>query len=327
MSFFNNKNQVLKFELTPYGRYLMSQGKLDPYCYEFVDDDILYDDQQVGGSEIQNETFERIKFETPKLIPNPNKSSIKRGPWSYRTTDEFGGLNLKSNQAHQMPLGKNSPETVKTPAFSMLMLDGEITGSKKVYNGNSLETNVGSFENTMIPQFDFQLDFYLRRRNQFRFEKSFDIRNETAPLDDGRIMYVEEDNIMIYLKEFGSEYEKENYDIEVFEITNEESGSFKETLRTLYFDLDERRLVNDMIIESNASRPKLEIRDDLTVAHYFELAVDSEINPDELCEKIRDIKVDNIFLDDDLQCPEYDPLDKFDIYATRVSPEDLEDCD
>ena len=40
MSFFNNKNQVLKFELTPYGRYLMSQGKLDPYCYEFIDDDV-----------------------------------------------------------------------------------------------------------------------------------------------------------------------------------------------------------------------------------------------------------------------------------------------
>ena len=213
----------------------------------------------------------------------------------------------------------------------MLMLDGEIEESKKVYNGNSLDNGIGgndgSFENTMIPQFDFELDFYLRRRNQFRFEKTFDIRNETAPLDDGRIMYVEEDNIMIYLKEFGSEYEKENYDIEVFEITNEESGSYKETLRTLYFDLDERRLINDMIVESNSSQPKLEIRDDLTVEHYFELAVDSEINPDELCEKIRDIKVDNIFLDDDLQCPEYDPLDKFDIYATRVSPEDLEDCD
>ena len=76
MTFFNNKEQVLKFELTPYGRYLMSQGKLRPHSYEFVDDDVMYDLQHVSRSEIQNETFDRIKFETPKLIPNPNKSEI-----------------------------------------------------------------------------------------------------------------------------------------------------------------------------------------------------------------------------------------------------------
>ena len=76
MTFFNNKEQVIKFELTPYGRYLMSVGKLRPHSYEFIDDDIIYDDQIVSGSEIQNETYERIKFETPKLIQNPNKSFI-----------------------------------------------------------------------------------------------------------------------------------------------------------------------------------------------------------------------------------------------------------
>ena len=39
MTFFNNKEQVIKFELTPYGRFLMSQGKLKPHSYEFIDDD------------------------------------------------------------------------------------------------------------------------------------------------------------------------------------------------------------------------------------------------------------------------------------------------
>ena len=57
MTFFNNKEQSLKFELTPYGRYLMSQGQLKPHSYEFVDDDIMYDLQQVSGSEIQNDAY------------------------------------------------------------------------------------------------------------------------------------------------------------------------------------------------------------------------------------------------------------------------------
>ena len=91
MTFFNNKEQSLKFELTPYGRYLMSQGKLMPHSYEFVDDDIMYDLQQVSRSELQNETYERIKFETPKFIPNPNKAEIT--PITYNNAlENFGTL-------------------------------------------------------------------------------------------------------------------------------------------------------------------------------------------------------------------------------------------
>ena len=44
---------------------LMSRGKFEIPPYEFIDDDIIYDDQIVSGSEIQNETYERIKYETP----------------------------------------------------------------------------------------------------------------------------------------------------------------------------------------------------------------------------------------------------------------------
>ena len=42
MTFFNKKTEVMQIEMTPYGRYLYSIGKLMPHSYEFVDDDILY---------------------------------------------------------------------------------------------------------------------------------------------------------------------------------------------------------------------------------------------------------------------------------------------
>jgi hypothetical protein len=46
MTFFNNKTDVMNIDLTPYGRYLLSIGKLKPKFYDFVDDDILYDGSQ-----------------------------------------------------------------------------------------------------------------------------------------------------------------------------------------------------------------------------------------------------------------------------------------
>jgi len=48
MTFFNKKTEVMKVELTPYGRYLLSIGKLKPHFYKFFDEDIIYDSQAMG---------------------------------------------------------------------------------------------------------------------------------------------------------------------------------------------------------------------------------------------------------------------------------------
>src|SRR5210317_805300 len=69
MTFFNKKEDVLKIELTPYGRSLLSNGKLMPKYYAFFDDDILYDIECIGGDEEQNEIKNRILTDTPRLRP------------------------------------------------------------------------------------------------------------------------------------------------------------------------------------------------------------------------------------------------------------------
>ena len=328
MTFFNNKEQVLKFELTPYGRYLMSQGKLKPHSYEFIDDDIMYDIQQVSRSEIQNKTFERLKYETPKLIPNPNKSKIT--PITYQNRlENFGSLNKHGYTSHQSPIGKSSGETKKTPGFSMIMLDGQISGTLPVYNGNSVQATTGSFENAFIPQFNFDLNFVLKRRQASRFEQNEDIRVISQTFEDGKLMYVQEDNIMSFLKEFGSDYEKENFEIQVYEITDAEknvSGSiFPETLKALYFDQRQKRIQNDLIIDEQTNRNVINMSRDKLVGTYFELLVDDEIDPIELCNNIKDVKRENLYIDDDLVCPDDELPQRFNIYAT--DPSDLEDCD
>ena len=71
MTFFNKKTDVMNIELTPYGRYLLSIGKLMPKYYEFTDEDVLYDNaaavKNVEAYQIQEEVHERIVNETPRI--------------------------------------------------------------------------------------------------------------------------------------------------------------------------------------------------------------------------------------------------------------------
>ena len=52
MSFFNNKEDVLHIELTPLGRQKLSEGKLMPAYYSFLDEDVLYDLGAANSSEL-----------------------------------------------------------------------------------------------------------------------------------------------------------------------------------------------------------------------------------------------------------------------------------
>ena len=65
-TYFNKKEEVIAIELTQYGKYLLSKGKLKPEFYSFYDDDVLYDGSHGGVTELQNDIVGRIK-QTPYL--------------------------------------------------------------------------------------------------------------------------------------------------------------------------------------------------------------------------------------------------------------------
>ena len=68
MSYFDKKEDVLDLKLTPYGRHLLSRGKLMPKYYSFLDDDVIYNiEQQTTGSidrEYNSEIKDRIVAKT-----------------------------------------------------------------------------------------------------------------------------------------------------------------------------------------------------------------------------------------------------------------------
>ena len=63
----NKKHSVYDFELTNYGKYLLSIGHYKPTYYAFYDDNIVYDNRYNNISESQNSINERIKNETPYI--------------------------------------------------------------------------------------------------------------------------------------------------------------------------------------------------------------------------------------------------------------------
>ena len=71
MKFFDQKQDVLDIIVTPYGKYLLSQGRFQPEYYGFFDDDILYSSEWASGTgsvEKQNDIEDRIQAYTPRML-------------------------------------------------------------------------------------------------------------------------------------------------------------------------------------------------------------------------------------------------------------------
>ena len=62
------------------------------------------------------------------------------------------------------------------------------------------------------------------------------------------------------------------------------------------------------------------------VNYYFDVNVDRQIPAEELCKYIIKSKDNNIYIDEEIECPDK-VLQRFDIYGTRVGPNDSERCD
>ena len=70
MALFNSKEEVINIELTSYGKFLLSRGKLKPAYYSFHDEGIIYDSEYADFQENSNISENRIQQETPHLKPN-----------------------------------------------------------------------------------------------------------------------------------------------------------------------------------------------------------------------------------------------------------------
>jgi hypothetical protein len=123
--FFNQKEEVIKIELTPYGKQRFATGSFSPHYYSFYDNSILYDGTYGGISENQNNIVERITNSTPRLRPISRLTSSLNPVVSlstYNRQDEYAASHDWTVPFFRT-LGQSSPWVQFTPSWDIRVVN------------------------------------------------------------------------------------------------------------------------------------------------------------------------------------------------------------
>jgi hypothetical protein len=262
MSFFDDKQEVLKIELTPYGKNLLARGNFKPTFYSFHDDEILYDITYAGASELQHSASTRIMEETIYLKPQGRLSSTEETKKKLNPADETTDNNL-----FLTILGNSSLNSDYRPAWNLNFLKGNISSSANLYTGSTVQ-------NLPIPQINLKdITFNLKTKT---------VSEDKSPLDfkflDGTAVSLERDFILMELQELNVDQADKNFEIEIFQV--ETSGS-RELLNKINFPPESKNVINDILLDepsqimtqSERERTKFVLAD-----NYFTVTVDEEVD-------------------------------------------------
>ena len=204
MAFFNKKQDVIDFQLTPTGRRQLSNGVLKPVYYEFYDDDIIYDIEYTNAtSEEQNNIQTRIKSNTPsfkgnaRFIGASGSSTTKFNNFNNKVLEDNSPNQYVFDNAYFTPLGTFDSMRQQAPYFDIAVLNSKPSGLVT----SSYQSISGAAQR--IPQIEISCSYkfwYLEKENL------------VYRLEDPLVLSIEEKNTV--LKDF-----TDNFEVQVFEIT------------------------------------------------------------------------------------------------------------
>ena len=239
MSFLDKKEQVLDFELTQYGKFLLSEGKFKPEFYAFFDEDVLYDGTYGDVVESQNAIEARIK-ETPRLMTQYNFSGVETENNKLVNQVRHNNAPLDQDKVQTTkdrnfslvgPLGNSKSSTVHAPAWNINYLAGEMTGASSTLTGSHSILQIPQLNSDMKYKYSVLQDEVEVERQEifgeFVVSKDGDVdyKFATKQYEDGS--YVENiiDFLLIEVAEENALNGRENFDIEVFEEYIDPSGT------------------------------------------------------------------------------------------------------
>jgi hypothetical protein len=281
MSFFDDKQEILKVELTIYGRFLLSRGKFKPAYYAFFDDDIIYDGAYAGVDETQKSIQGRILDETLSLKPQTTFTSLEKTvKMSTLLPSEEGKLKQEEaqvisdkNYALSLPLAKSAINSDYAPSWNITVINGQISNVDQ-YIDNS-DGNLDVVQPFIkYPQINLKNSVYDIRKNinDFSTLQDYNVISVYNSGSDSYYYSMNDQPIIVDLKESNVDDLNENFDIEIFEI--QESGS-TETLNQLKFKKKSISILNGILLDEPIT---FQLEDDPTlVDYYFEATIDNEI--------------------------------------------------
>ena len=341
MRFLDPKEEVIKIKITPYGKYLLSQGRFNPSYYAFYDDDIIYDYSYAGNSgEEQNEIEDRILNKTPRFagqtkfegaeatvfMTNPNMIEQLFPGAKKKLNDpssNFVHLEEPVSQYYlKNPIGKNDYNTDKAPYFNLQTLtSGNITNVTLLGTTGSGYYSEKEIPTTFIPQIEAQaFDTITLDLNKDTVLNPSDLKVDDMEFfdsyyvfEDGTKLIYDKEKTLFKLEEGNTVFQKDNFEIEVFVMTT--------TTKTI----DGEEVTNTQVEKMSFNDSESEV-DQTNVEYYFDIKCDNEIEPTYFCETTKDNpnKTKDIFSDNTFICPDkQEELEVLNIYNTN----ELEDTD
>lgn len=308
MEFFDRKEEVLEIQLTQRGKKLLAEGEFKPHYYQFFDDDILYDTTGCGFDEAQNSSVPRIK-ETPR----PKTLNIVHGvetefniekQLKFPKQDKKVYPHNKNHEGLRYALGIADYSKNFMPAWSISLKTGQFTTSSF---SQFYSPEPDYYEN--IPQLYCTCSYLYETKKNKTYEyiseeeidKKDDVLYFKSPLYEDQTYYTirERNNLHIVLNEVNSIFDKENFDVEVFEVQT--TSKQKEKLTKLSFNeifyLQEDNIIGGPIQdEDNEIKPT-------DVEWYFGVLNDEDIREAQEATAIPDfVSVDEAAIDSENPC-------------------------
>lgn len=294
-NFFDKKEDVLEIVLTPHGRRLLSQGKLMPEYYAFLDDDIIYDMASTGDTESNYQVKDRILLETPILKPQTNLMDLQA-----KLKDENPDLSSDTTKYDLYTIGTSNTREELCPSWEVKFVRNEISSST-TYQSSSLGIR-------NVAQIDAEIEYKISVGNQ-----SNDLRTrgqQTSPelplsrvYPDGSYVQVVEEQILASILEQNGFLHSESLELEVFMFDESEEGN----LIPLKFAIRNKEVKDGILMDEQNQNAFEAVTLDLDphqVEYYFDVRVDNEIPLD------RKEKLSNV-------TP---------IYVSSITKEEIEDC-
>ena len=232
---------------------------------------------------------------------------------SYEQTPDVISDNIYERPHYGLkhPLGRSDILTQDAPAWSISMLRGEIDSSARVITGSNVPT-------INIPQINTKISFKTSVVKDERFISDYELAIEYP---NGQFLDVRPDYVLAQIIERNAEFTKDNFDIEVFEVT---SGSFGnnllfgtiESLRPLKFRKQIDLVQNNILYDEDEINVDYQPLTKDYVEYYFDIKVDNEIDKQIICSSVDELKSKGRHVDVEIECEDVKNISLVDIYST-----------
>lgn len=344
MSYLDPKEDVIDLELTSYGKYLLSIGKLKPSFYAFFDDDVIYDQTYAGvTTEKQSDIEPRIQEETPKFSTqttfsgrdleifstNPNiindlviGSEFSFESSVYEAAVEQGKVKVQDQAEHdetlQHPLGRSDTAKEFAPSWNVAFLKAPLSTSSEVLTVSSSRGD----KTINIPQLNadvqYQIERNTRRYNiennrEYVFNESEDGEelfdppfggDESVLLLNGNSVFVKKDSLILKVEEANTFFESDNFEIELFKVDTVQ-GKTSEDQKEILVPLKFYKNT-DLLLDDSINNQI----DPQSADYYFDVLIDADIPIDDICPLIKNDTVKQVFHSKIFDCEELEMLTK-----------------